>query len=172
MRTDGFRFLIFGLIVLFLQVVILNNIQFMGFVNPYLYVMIILVLPVDVSRHQILIFGFLIGLSIDLFSSTIGLHTSAALLLAYLRYFALKYLAPRDGFEFSSRPSISEMGLPWFITYSGILIVAHHFFLFSLESLKFSEIGQILIRTFSSVSFTLLLLIAVEYLRYRRKARS
>lgn len=172
MRTDGFRFLIFGLIVVFLQVVILNNIQFLGFVNPYLYVMVILVLPVDVSKHQILIFGFFLGLVIDLFSSTIGLHTSAALLIAYLRFFILKYLAPRDGFEFSSRPSISEMGLPWFISYSGILILAHHFFLFSLESLKFSEIGQILIRTFSSAAFSLLLVIAVEYLRYRRKVRS
>jgi len=61
--------------------------------------MVILVLPVDVSKHQILLFGFFLGLVIDLFSSTIGLHTSAALLIAFLRFFLLKYLAPRDGFN-------------------------------------------------------------------------
>jgi rod shape-determining protein MreD len=172
MRSDGFGFLTLSVVVLLAQVLILNNIQFLGFVNPFLYVMIILVLPLGMSRHQILLLGLILGFLVDLFSSTIGLHMSATLVLAYMRFFILKYLAPRDGFEFNSAPSISEMGLAWFISYSSILVVIHHLFLFSLESLKFAEIGQILIRTLSSGIFTLFLIIAVELLRYRRKAQA
>ena len=74
---------IFSFIVLIvLQVLVLNNVQFLGFLNPYIYILFILSLPVKFPRWITLILGFVLGLIIDVFSNTIGTHAFATVLIA------------------------------------------------------------------------------------------
>ena len=72
------------LLILF-QILVLNNIQFSGYVNPYVYIMIILVLPSVTPAWLVLIISFLTGLTIDLFSGSPGMHASATLLAGFAR---------------------------------------------------------------------------------------
>ena len=77
---------IFSFIVLILlQVLVLNNVQFLGFLNPYIYILFILSLPVKFPRWITLILGFVLGLIIDIFSNTIGIHAFATVLIAFFR---------------------------------------------------------------------------------------
>ena len=68
-----------------IQVLLLNQVNFGGFLNPYIYVLFILLLPVSLPRYQVLLLSFFTGLAIDWFSNTPGLHASATVLMGFLR---------------------------------------------------------------------------------------
>ena len=150
---------------------ILNNIELGGHINPYLYILFIFWLPFEMSPWITLLLGFLLGFFVDMFTGTFGLHTAATLFLTYCRPFVLKLLSPREGYEFGLRPNIQDMGLNWFLTYSGILIFLHHSALFYLEAFRFSEFFSILLRVFLSSVFTLVLVTLSQFLTYREKGR-
>ena len=97
--------LIFILLIL-LQVLVMNNIQFSGYVNPYIYVMIILLLPVEISAWLLLLISFITGFTIDIFSGTPGMHASATVLAGFARPFVLRIISPRDGYESGVAPSM------------------------------------------------------------------
>ncbi len=76
-----FRFILLVL----LQVLVLNNIQFMGYINPYLYILFILSLPYQTPKWFVLLLGFRLGLTIDVCSNTMGMHAFATVFVAFLR---------------------------------------------------------------------------------------
>jgi rod shape-determining protein MreD len=156
------------IVLVFIQVVILNNIQINGFINPYLYVLFILLLPFETPNWLLLTLSFLLGLSIDIFSNTLGMHASACVFMAYLRPYILNYLSLREGYEQGTSPGISKYGFAWFFKYCMILVVAHHSFLFFIEVFSFSNLSETLIRIFLSSLFTLSLLIISQFLLFKK----
>jgi len=154
--------------LLLIQVLLLNNIQFSGFFNPYMYVLFILLLPFETPNWVLLVSAFVLGLSIDLFSNTMGMHTSATVFMAYLRPHVLKIIAPRDRYETGSYPRIYYYGLTWFLKYSIILIFAHHFFLFYIEVFRFSGFFTTLTRVILSSIFSILFVVLSQYLMFRK----
>lgn len=157
----------FVLLVLF-QVLILNNIQFSGFVNPFMYVLFILLLPFETPRWVLLLSGFLLGLSIDIFSNTLGLHASATLFMAFLRPYVLRVISPRDGYETGTYPRVLYYGIVWFLNYTIILVFAHHLFLFYLEVFRLSEFFRTLVRVILSSSFSILIIVLSQYIVFRK----
>ncbi len=151
----------FFLLVL-VQILVLNNIQLSGYINPYLYVLFILMLPLDTPKWMLLIFSFLLGLSVDIFSNSSGMHAAAAAFMGYSRPFVLNIIKPRGGYEFTSKPSIRDMGINWFIAYAGILILLHHLVYFFIEIFRFGEFFSIFSRVVLSSVFTLILAIIVQ----------
>ena len=152
------------IILIIFQVLILNNIQLGGYINPYLYVFFILMLPLETPGWLLLLLSFLMGLSIDLFENTAGMHASACVYMAFCRPFLLRMISPREGFDRGSKLTIQKFGINWFLTYAGIMIVIHHFILFYLEVFRFSSFFSTLLRVILSSGFTLLLVIITQYL--------
>lgn len=157
----------FIVLVLF-QVLVLNNIQFSSFVNPFMYVLFILLLPFETPRWLLLLSGFLLGLSIDIFSHTLGMHASATVFMAFLRPYVLNIIAPRDGYETGTYPRLYHFGLTWFLKYTVILVFLHHLFLFYLEVFRFSEFFSTFFRTTMSTLFSIFLIILSQYIVYRK----
>lgn len=81
MIRDFGKYAIMFVSLVLVQVLILNNIQFSGFVNPYVYVLFILLLPFTIPGYLLLGLSFLMGISIDIFSNTLGLHAAASVFL-------------------------------------------------------------------------------------------
>ena len=160
----------FFLLVLF-QGLILNNIEMGGFINPYLYILFILILPFETPNWLVLILGFTVGVCIDSFSSTMGMHASATVFLAFCRVFLLKLLKPRGGYEFNATPTLQSMGLTWFFIYAAALTLLHHLFLFYVESFKFSQFFSTLGRTLLSTIFTLALVFITQLFQYNPSNR-
>lgn len=154
--------------VVLLQVLLFDNIEFSGYVNPYFYVIFILLMPFESPKWLLLLMAFLLGLSVDLFSMTPGMHTSAALAMAFARPFVLNTFAPRDGYEPGTFPRVHYYGLLWFMRYTIILVFIHHLMLFSIESFSFSAILQILLRTILSSLLTTIFIVISQYFIYRR----
>ena len=110
------RFGLIFILLILLQVLLFNNIQFSGYVNPYVYIMFILLLPVEIPAWFLLILSFLTGLIIDFFSGSPGMHTSATVLAGFVRPYILRIISPRDGYEAGSDPSMLTYGFKWFLS--------------------------------------------------------
>ncbi len=145
------------------QVLILNNIQLYNVLNPYFYVLFILLLPLDISAWAILFLSFFLGLSVDVFSDTGGIHAAASVFMAFCRPLVLIIVTPRGGYEHEPSPSLSNMGARWFITYSSILVLLHHLLLFNIEVFRFNEFPMTLLRIVLSSVFTMTLIIISQY---------
>jgi len=152
-----------------LQGLILNNVDLFGFVSPYLYVLVILLFPLEMNKTNVLLLSFLLGMGVDMFTHTWGMHTSASVFAAFIRPALLTVLAPRDGYPVGSPPDMSHMGINWFLAYSFILIFFHHIFLFFVEVFRFSEFFYTLGRSLASMVFTFLLVILAQFLTFRQK---
>ncbi len=152
------------IILILLQVTIFNNIQLSGFINPYLYVLFILLLPFDTPPWLLLVLSFFMGLSIDVFSNTIGIHASACVFMGFLRPYILNYISVRDNYECNIEQGLYIYGFSWFFKYALILILAHHSFLFIVEVFSFNNFGDTLIRIILSSIFTLILVITSQFI--------
>jgi rod shape-determining protein MreD len=158
----------YGLIIVLLtllQILVLNNIQFSGFVNPYVYIMIILLLPSVTPAWLVLIISFLTGLTIDLFTGSPGMHASATLLAGFSRPFVLRLIAPRDGYESGSDLSMSTYGFRWFFIYTATIVLIHHTTLFFLEVFRFADFFRTIFRILLSSLFTIGFILLIEYYR-------
>lgn len=162
-----FRFII----LIAVQVLLLNHVEISGYINPFLYVMFILMLPVRIPRTFLMIVAFATGLCIDVFSNTAGMHAAACVMMAYVRPAWLKIIAPRDGYETEAVPSVKKFGFQWFLIYSSVMVVIHHLFLFYIEVFRFSEFFSTLMRALISAVVTLVLILITQYLFTKSEER-
>ena len=158
----------FVFLILF-QVLILNNIQFSGYINPYFYIYFILLLPFETPRWLLMLSAFLLGISLDAFTNTFGLNAFACVLMAFVRPFVITTISTGTEFMIGHSPSLKNQGVKWFAYYSVILVLVHHFALFYLEIFRFMEFFQTLLRVLLSSLFTLIIVFIAEYLTYPTK---
>lgn len=152
-------------VLVLLQVLVLDHLDVAyGFAVPYLYILFLLMLPIELPAWAQLVTGALTGLVMDLFSSTPGMHMSACVVMMYARLNLLRLLAPREGYEFGMRPTIPRMGLAWFLTYAGLLIAIHHLWLFFIELHRFDSFFSTFFRAMLSALFTLALCLLTQFL--------
>lgn len=152
------RFVFFVL----LQLLILDNILFLGYINPYLYITFILLLPISLSSIQVMLLAFALGLSIDVFHNSGGVHASACLVLAYFRPFALRN-AFGINFDFKTLKFYDE-GFKPLLVYVSIMVGIHHLVMFSMEAFSINYVSRILSHTLYSGIFSISLILVVLYL--------
>ena len=156
----------FTFLVLF-QVLIFNNINFMGYVNPYPYILFVLLFPVNNNRSLFIFLSFLIGLTVDLFSDSGGVHAASCAFIAYIRPPVLKFsfgmLYEHHTMKFSNTDFSNKF------VYFLILTVFHHLMLFTMEIFSISSILLILKKTLFSSIFTLVLCIFISILFTNRQ---
>lgn len=150
-----------------LQGLVLNNIDLFGYSNPYVYILFLLLLPQDASPSAVLVISFFLGLCVDMFTLTWGMHTAASVFVAFIRPYLLRLLAPRDGFSAGTIPGLSQMGINWFLAYAFIITLLHHLFLSYVEVFRWAEFFTTFFRAFVSTIFTLVLLLLFEFLTYK-----
>jgi rod shape-determining protein MreD len=160
------RFSLFFIILILLQVLLFNNIQFSGYVNPYVYLMFILLLPVEIPSWLLLIISFFTGLIMDFLSGSPGMHTSATVFAGFLRPYILRIVSPRDGYESGSVPSMLSYGFQWFMSYTLLMVLIHHTALFYLEVFRFTDFFRTMLRVLLSSLFSVTFILFLEY--YRR----
>src|SRR5690606_15254435 len=153
--------------LLFIQVLLLNNINLAGYINPYLYIFFILMFPLDGNKGLLIFLGFLLGLSIDIFEDSGGVHAAASAFIAYVRPFVLKY-SFGVSYEYNSVKIKKAAPMEQF-TYIASLVFMHHFVLFALEIFSFQHILLLLKSTLFSGIFTIIL-IACTMILFNRKS--
>jgi rod shape-determining protein MreD len=160
------RFGIIFILLILLQVLLFNNIQFSGYVNPYVYIMFILLLPVEIPSWLLLLLSFATGLIIDFFTGSPGMHTSATVLAGFVRPYVLRIVSPRDGYESGSDPAMLTYGFRWFLTYALLIVLVHHTTLFYLEVFRLADFFRTMFRVLLSTLFSMSFILLIEF--YRR----
>ncbi len=149
--------------LLLLQVFVLNNIKFSGFINPYLYIAFVFLYPLKENRFAFLFLSFLLGLCIDFFSDSGGIHAFSTLCIAYLRLFFVKIYfrkLPADYPFFNLRSEAFGKVFNYVVT----LTVIHHLIYFSFINFSFQNITMVLLNTLYSSIFTLILFFSGTYI--------
>jgi len=164
MNNDLFKNIIRFFILVIFQIFILNNIEINGYINPYFYIYFILLLPFETPKWLLLTSAFLLGLSVDIFSNSLGLNAAACVLVAFLRPGLLAVLTSKREFETGIKPGIRDLGFAWFFNYSIVLVFIHHFALFFLEAFSFNNFLFTFYQVLISSGLSILLIIISQYL--------
>lgn len=167
-RTVFLNIIRFFFLITF-QVLILNHINLGGYINPFLYVYFILLLPFDTPKWMLLLASFSLGLGIDIFTNTIGLNAAACVIMAFSRPFVIDWISSGPESLIGDTPSLRNQGMSWFLYYSITLVFIHHFSLFFLEIFRFREFFSTITRVLLSSAFTILLTMLSEYLFFSRE---
>ncbi|NBL64567.1 rod shape-determining protein MreD [Flavobacterium sp. NST-5] len=144
------------------QVLVFNEMDFFGYINPYPYILFILLYPVNGNRAGLLAASFLLGITMDMFCDSGGVHAAASVVLAYVRpsFFRFSFGV---SYEYQT-VRINDKLSPERFSFLLVSVLTHHIILFTLEIFKFSFILNILLRTLFSSIFTLIICIGIIYI--------
>lgn len=145
-----------------MQIIIFNNINLFGFVSPFPYVLFIILFPVNGNKSALLISSFFLGLLLDIFSNSGGIHTTASILLAYFRPSIFKF-AFGVSYEYQTI-KLNDTLTPERFSFLFVAILLHHLILFILEAFQFSLIFDILLRSITSTALTIIISVIIIYL--------
>ena len=153
--TQAFRFIL----LLVVQILIMNNIQLFGYSSPYIYILFIIGFPLTGNRNLLIFLGFILGLSVDIYSNSGGVHAGASVLIAYLRPFLLKF---SFGVSFEhNNIKFTQAELKQQMLYLFSMVFIHHFVLFALENFSVQLLIQTLESTLVSSIFSGILIYCI-----------
>lgn len=143
--------------LILVQVLVLNHVNFLGYINPYIYPLFILVFPLKGNKGLLIFLSFILGLTIDIFGDSGGIHAAASIFIAWIRPVALKY-SFGVSYELNTL-KISTAPLSKQIVYIISMVLFHHLMLFSMEIFNVNHILLILKSTLFSGIFSVILMV-------------
>ncbi|AWM13436.1 rod shape-determining protein MreD [Flavobacterium sediminis] len=150
------------IVLLIFQVLLFNNINLFGFLNPYPYLLFILLYPVNGNRSILLITSFLLGLFLDMFCNSGGIHAASCLIIAYIRPSLFRFSFGLS-YEYQTI-KIADKITSERITFLILSIFIHHFVLFLLEFFRLSLFIDIIWKTVTTTLFTFVVCLLIIYL--------
>ena len=150
------------ILLLAAQILLFNNINFLGYINPFPYILFIILYPVNGNKYGLLAASFFLGLLMDMFLNSGGVHATSCLVLAYFRPAIFKFSFGLS-YEYQT-VRLNDTITPERFSFLLIAVVLHHIILFILEIFTFNFFFNIIFRTLVSTLFTLIISILIIYL--------
>ena len=154
------------ILVMVLQVLLFNQLQLWGACHPYIYILCLLMMPITLPHSVDMLIGAAVGLIMDIFCNSLGVHTAACILLMYVRPNLIGALV-NDKDRLNEQISLRAIGMEAMLKYVVILVVLHHLTVFLLAAWSWTHIGFVLLETLVSSVITILLILGYNTLRYR-----
>lgn len=150
------------ILLLAAQILLFNNINFLGYINPFPYILFIILYPVNGNKYGLLAASFFLGLLMDMFLNSGGVHATACLVLAYFRPSIFKFSFGLS-YEYQT-VRLNDVLTPERFSFLLIAVVLHHIILFILEIFTINFFLNIIVRTLVSTLFTLIISLLIIYL--------
>ena len=166
---EKLKYILYFVVLLLVQSLILDQICVSVYVNAFVYILFMMMLPFDTNKYLVLALGLLMGLCVDLFGSTLGLHASAGLLVAFIRPFILDIYSPHDGYETNRQLNVRNYGFLWFFKYAITIILIHHLWIFLFENFSFANIWFTLAKVCISSLTSFVVILMFHFLLMARK---
>ena len=151
-----------------LQVLVFMSIKInfgsFDYIHIIVYPIIIILFPLNIPRPLMIFLSFLVGITVDIFYNSIGVHASACVLIAFIRNYVLKYLEPHGGYSIDISPSSHNLGFQWFLPYSCFMLFVFMLFYFSVEAFSFVFIFEIIMNTIASFIFSILFILIHQFI--------
>ena len=152
-----------------LQVLFLNNVQFNNYINPLVYLILIITLPQNTEKWFLIIYAFFLGLFLDLFEGNIGLNSSSLVFISFFKPYLTKVLIPKNSIDEKDKLELKNLGIKTFSIYALTLIFIHNLFLFLLEKFSFSFILPLLLEIILSTIVTFIIILIFQLFRFKTK---
>ena len=156
-------------VVIFLQIFVCNYINLFGFVPPALYLLALLLLPLELPMSVQYVIGFFTGLIIDMFTHTLGVNAAAGVIVMFVRPYVVRLLNGRSAVEGVDRPEPGIKDFKWIFTYVLLLSFLHQFMSVMLETSSFRNFGHTLLSILCNTAFTAFVILCVEYIFFPTK---
>ena len=156
-------------IFVLIQILLLNNIQFFRYINPLVYLILIITLPQDTEKWFIILYAFFIGILLDLFEGNMGLNSSSLVFIAFVIPYLHKFLIPRNSIDVKDKLNLQVLGLKIFSIYALSVIFLHHTFLFALENFSINGIIFLLFKVLLSSIITFIIIIIFQLFTFKVK---
>ncbi|MFZ9940171.1 MAG: hypothetical protein ACO3GN_07760 [Bacteroidia bacterium] len=153
---DLMRYTAWLAVLMLLQIILLDQMALLGLISPYIYVFALVILPVGLPAWLYMTIAFGYGLTYDAFTANWGYHALACTLLAYIRPAWVRWFLLKSRYDDPGSIRLNSLGWARFLTYATPLIGVHQFSLYFLESLSFTELHWILLRSLAGVFIVLL----------------
>ncbi len=161
---NGLRFVLLVLLQIGVFKQISMQMEYATYFHLFIYPIFIFLLPFRYSKVLIIFLSFFLGLSVDVFYDSIGIHAAACVFTAFIRPTVLEIIKPQSDYDVLLSPTISNFGFLWFLTYASIMLFAHLLFYFSVEAFTFVYIGQVLLKTIVSFIASMLFIIMYQFI--------
>jgi rod shape-determining protein MreD len=149
-----------------LQVLLFDQLQLLGVRHPYIYVLCLLMMPITLSHSADMIIGAVVGLIMDIFCNSMGIHTAACIFIMFIRPYLIGAIV-NDKDRLNEQISLRSLGMEALLRYVVILVVIHHLIVFLLAAWNWAHIGFVLVETLVSSLVTISIIIGYNSLRYR-----
>lgn len=161
---------IWSLGILLFQSFVLSQVQLYGYLNPYLYVAVLLLAPATWSRMNLLLLGAGLGAWMDFQMYSGGMHLMASSLLGYFRPAILASVLPRAAEE-NLGFTLQDMGSGKWLVYTSVAVLLHHGYLFAVDAHGLYHFWGFVWRTLVSGATVVLLLYVLGLLIKPEEAR-
>jgi rod shape-determining protein MreD len=149
-----------------LQVLLFDQLQLLGVCHPYIYILCLLMMPITLPHSVDMIIGAIIGLVMDVFCNSLGIHTAACVLLMFIRPYLIGVIV-NDKDRLNEQITLRAIGMEAMIKYVIILVLIHHLTVFALGAWSWNHIGFVLLETLVSSLITISVIIGYNALRYK-----
>ena len=153
-------------LIMLLQVLLFDQLQLWGACHPYIYILCLLMMPITLPHNVDMLIGAAIGLIMDVFCNSLGVHMAACILIMFIRPYLLGSIV-NDKDRLNEQISLRAIGIEALIKYAVILVVIHHLTVFILAAWSWQHIGFVLLETVVSSIITLTVIIAYNFVEYR-----
>ena len=153
-------------VIMLLQVLLFDQLQLWGVCHPYIYVLCLLMMPITLPHSADMLIGAAAGLIMDIFCNSLGIHTAGCILIMFIRPYLLGAIM-NDKDRLNEQISLHAVGMEALIKYVVILVVLHHFVIFSLAAWSWCHLGFVLMETIVSSVITIAIIMGYNILRYR-----
>ena len=151
------------IVVMLLQVLLFNQLQLFGVCHPYVYVMCLLMMPLTLSQNADMIIGAAVGLVMDMFCNSLGVHTAACILLMFIRPYLVGVLV-NDKDRLNEQLTSRTLGIEAMIKYVVIMVLIHHFMVFMLAAWNWTHFWFVLAETAVSSLLTIAIILGYSIL--------
>lgn len=164
-----YRYIFHCILIILVQIVVLNNVNMLGYICPYLYLMCIMMLPINLNGSFILLFSFLVGLVVDLFCGTLGLHAASTVVMGAVFKLTTHAFHGRNDTKPGTVTDINTVGLDTYILFTLTLVSIHHVLLFFLDTFSFSHFFTTLKYALLNIALTSLTIIFYQLIFRNKK---
>lgn len=171
MTRTALFYILLALVLVVAQVVVFNHICLFGMAVPYVFIYLLIALPLTLGQGKVLTIAFLLGLTVDVFSDTAGLFALGSTVMSALRHPVMKLYFPREEDLTDSRPSVDSLGLSVFLRYAVTLCLVFVTVVTLADSLTYFDPLRILLLIICSTLLTTALVVALDFLTIHRREK-
>ena len=154
------------IIVMLLQVLLFDQLQLWGVCHPYIYILCLLMMPINLPNIVEMLVGALVGLVMDVFCNSLGVHMAACILIMFIRPYLVGSIV-NDKDRLKEQMSLRAIGMEQLFRYVLTMVLIHHLTVFLLAAWSWQHMGFVLLETIVSGIITTVVIIGYNILKYR-----